>query len=90
MNSNIYKELSADLRKKNVCLVAVSKTKPIKAIEELYNQGQRIFGENRVQELVEKWESMPKDIQWHCIGHLQRNKVKYIAPLSLRKIPNLD
>jgi pyridoxal phosphate enzyme (YggS family) len=63
-----------------VTLVAVSKTKPANLIQELYIQGQRIFGENRVQELVEKYEALPKDIQWHLIGHLQRNKVKYIAP----------
>lgn len=61
-------------------LVAVSKTKPNSAIEEAYATGQRIFGENRVQELVDKHEALPKDIQWHLIGHLQRNKVKYIAP----------
>ncbi|MCH2046632.1 MAG: YggS family pyridoxal phosphate-dependent enzyme, partial [Saprospiraceae bacterium] len=60
-------------------LVAVSKTKPKEAIQVLYNQGQRIFGENRVQELVPKHEALPKDIQWHLIGHLQSNKVKYIA-----------
>ncbi len=64
---------------KKVTLVAVSKTKPVEAINELYKAGQRIFGENRVQELVEKYEVLPKDIQWHLIGHLQRNKVKYIA-----------
>lgn len=64
----------------DVCLVAVSKTKPIDAILEKYNQGQRIFGENKVQELVAKYEGLPKDIEWHLIGHLQTNKVKYIAP----------
>jgi pyridoxal phosphate enzyme (YggS family) len=64
----------------HVTLVAVSKTKPIEAIQELYDAGQRIFGENRVQELVDKYEVLPKDIHWHLIGHLQRNKVKYIAP----------
>lgn len=63
----------------SVTLVAVSKTKPISDIQEAYDQGQRIFGENRVQEMTEKWEKMPKDIEWHMIGHLQRNKVKYIA-----------
>lgn len=63
-----------------VSLVAVSKTKPISAILEAYSFGQRDFGENKVQELVEKWEALPKDINWHMIGHLQRNKVKYIAP----------
>lgn len=64
----------------DVTLVAVSKTKPNTAIEEAYNAGQRIFGENKVQELTEKSESLPKDIEWHMIGHLQSNKVKYIAP----------
>ena len=64
----------------NITLVAVSKTKPNSAIEEAYAAGQRIFGENKVQELVTKAESLPKDIQWHLIGHLQKNKVKYIAP----------
>jgi len=63
-----------------VTLVAVSKTKPNTDIEKLYNVGQRIFGENKVQELVDKQEALPKDIQWHLIGHLQTNKVKYIAP----------
>ena len=61
-------------------LVAVSKTKPETAIQALYEQGQRHFGENRVQELVGKFEALPQDIQWHLIGHLQTNKVKYIAP----------
>ncbi|MBM3451800.1 MAG: YggS family pyridoxal phosphate-dependent enzyme [Bacteroidetes bacterium] len=64
----------------HVKLVAVSKTKPIEAIQVLHDAGQRIFGENRVQELVEKHELLPEDIKWHLIGHLQRNKVKYIAP----------
>lgn len=63
----------------NVTLVAVSKTKPLSDILEAYNAGQRIFGENRVQEMVEKEEELPKDIQWHMIGHVQRNKVKYMA-----------
>ena len=65
---------------KNVLLVAVSKTKPIVSIESAYVYGQRDFGENKVQEMVEKYNSLPKDINWHMIGHLQRNKVKYIAP----------
>jgi len=64
----------------NVTLIAVSKTKPISLIQEAYESGQRDFGENRVQELVEKQEALPNDICWHMIGHLQRNKVKYIAP----------
>ena len=64
----------------NVTLVAVSKTKPISLIQEAYETGQRDFGENKVQELVDKQEALPNDIRWHMIGHLQRNKVKYIAP----------
>jgi pyridoxal phosphate enzyme (YggS family) len=64
----------------NVKLVAVSKTKSINLIESAYRAGQRDFGENKVQELVNKFENLPKDINWHMIGHLQRNKVKYIAP----------
>lgn len=63
-----------------VTLVAVSKTKPNEAILEAYSCGQRVFGENKVQELAQKYESLPQDIQWHMIGHLQSNKVKYIAP----------
>ena len=63
-----------------VTLVAVSKTKPISDLMEAYDAGQRIFGENKIQEMVEKWEAMPKDIQWHMIGHVQTNKVKYMAP----------
>jgi len=63
----------------SVSLVAVSKTKPKQDIEEAYQAGQRHFGENKIQELAEKWEALPKDICWHAIGHLQRNKVKYIA-----------
>ncbi|MDP5091861.1 MAG: YggS family pyridoxal phosphate-dependent enzyme [Polaribacter sp.] len=63
----------------NVTLVAVSKTKPISDLQEAYDAGQRIFGENKVQEMVEKYDALPKDIQWHMIGHLQRNKVKYMA-----------
>ena len=63
----------------NVTLVAVSKTKPVSDLMEAYNAGQRIFGENKIQEMTEKWEEMPKDIQWHMIGHVQTNKVKYMA-----------
>jgi pyridoxal phosphate enzyme (YggS family) len=63
----------------NVTLVAVSKTKPVSNLMEAYNAGQRIFGENKIQEMTEKWEQMPKDIQWHMIGHVQTNKVKYMA-----------
>lgn len=64
----------------NVKLVAVSKTKPVNEIMEAYNAGHRDFGENKIQEMIEKWEQMPKDIKWHMIGHVQRNKVKYMAP----------
>ena len=63
----------------NVTLVAVSKTKPNEAVLEAYATGHRIFGENKVQEMTQKWEELPRDIQWHMIGHLQTNKVKYIA-----------
>ncbi|OYQ31861.1 YggS family pyridoxal phosphate-dependent enzyme [Flavobacterium cyanobacteriorum] len=64
----------------HVTLVAVSKTKPVADLMQAYNAGQRIFGENKIQEMAEKWEQMPKDIQWHMIGHVQTNKVKYMAP----------
>lgn len=82
----------------NVTLVAVSKTKPVSDLMQIYEIGGRIFGENYVQELVEKHAEMPKDIQWHMIGHLQRNKVKYIAPFvalihsvdSLRLLQEID
>jgi pyridoxal phosphate enzyme (YggS family) len=80
VNSNLYDDISAELAAKNVALVAVSKTKPAKEILELYDLGQRDFGENYVGELVEKYEQLPRDIRWHFIGHLQSNKVKYIAP----------
>ncbi|MGK0421828.1 MAG: pyridoxal phosphate enzyme (YggS family) [Polaribacter sp.] len=63
----------------NVSLVAVSKTKPIEDLQEAYDAGQRIFGENKIQEMVDKFDVLPKDIQWHMIGHLQSNKVKYMA-----------
>jgi pyridoxal phosphate enzyme (YggS family) len=65
---------------KHVTLVAVSKTKPIDDLMVAYDAGQRIFGENKIQEMTEKWEQMPKDIQWHMIGHIQTNKVKFMAP----------
>ena len=64
----------------HVTLVAVSKTKPVTDLMEAYNAGQRIFGENKIQEMTEKWQQMPKDIQWHMIGHVQSNKVKYMIP----------
>ena len=74
--SAIKKEIGTS----NVKLIAVSKTKPVESILEAYEAGHRLFGENMVQELVEKYEKLPKDIEWHLIGHLQTNKVKYIAP----------
>ena len=74
--SAIKKEIGT----RNVKLIAVSKTKPVESILEAYEAGHRLFGENMVQELVEKHEKLPKDIEWHLIGHLQTNKVKYIAP----------
>jgi pyridoxal phosphate enzyme (YggS family) len=79
IRENINK-INSELSVLGVTLVAVSKTKPNADIMEAYEAGQRIFGENHVQELVEKYETLPKDIKWHLIGHLQTNKVKYIAP----------
>jgi PLP dependent protein len=79
VNTEKYKEIIEQLNGK-ATLVAVSKTKPNEDIIELYNLGQRDFGENYVQELVDKEAALPKDIRWHFIGHLQSNKVKYIAP----------
>ena len=76
----MYTNIAAYCKTHHVKLVAVSKTKPISAIQELYAAGQRIFGENRVQEMTEKYNQLPKDIEWHLIGHLQKNKAKYIAP----------
>ena len=73
--NNIKSQLPA-----NVTLVAVSKTKPVADLMEAYDAGQRIFGENKIQEMTDKWEIMPKDIEWHMIGHVQTNKVKYMAP----------
>ena len=64
----------------DVTLVAVSKTKPVSKLMQAYDAGQRIFGENKIQEMVEKHDVMPNDIKWHMIGHVQRNKVKYMAP----------
>jgi len=76
----MLKKILTELAPSNTTLIAVSKTKPNEAIQKMYDQGQRIFGENKVQELVRKYEVLPKDIDWHLIGHLQSNKVKYIAP----------
>ena len=73
--NNIKSQLPA-----HVTLVAVSKTKPVADLMEAYDAGHRIFGENKIQEMTEKWEVMPKDIEWHMIGHVQTNKVKYMAP----------
>jgi PLP dependent protein len=80
VNISAYQSIQATLANQEVTLIAVSKTKPNKDLMELYAIGQRAFGENYVQELVDKAVSLPKDIEWHFIGHLQSNKVKYIAP----------
>lgn len=75
-----FSQIQKECEQKNVRLVAVSKTKPVEAIRELYELGHRDFGENYVQELVDKHEQLPADIRWHFIGHLQSNKAKYIVP----------
>lgn len=79
MIANKLQKLYGELPKE-VTLVAVSKTKPIADLQDAYDAGQRVFGENKVQEMCTKWEQLPKEINWHFIGHLQRNKVKYLAP----------
>lgn len=79
VNIQVYQEIQSICSQKHVTLVAVSKTKPVADIQALYDMGQRDFGENYVQELVEKQPQLPADIRWHFIGHLQSNKVKYIA-----------
>jgi pyridoxal phosphate enzyme (YggS family) len=79
MIADRIKEIASTLPS-TVSLIAVSKTKPVSDLQEAYDAGQRAFGENKVQELVDKYEVLPKDIEWHLIGHLQTNKVKYIAP----------
>ncbi len=79
MIANKLQKLYGELPKE-VTLVAVSKTKPISDLQDAYDAGQRVFGENKVQEMCAKWEQLPKEIDWHFIGHLQRNKVKYLAP----------
>ena len=76
--SNSLKNIKQDLPN-HVTLVAVSKTKPNAHLIEAYEVGQRIFGENKIQEMTQKWEDLPKDIEWHMIGHVQTNKVKYMA-----------
>ncbi|MBS1773858.1 MAG: YggS family pyridoxal phosphate-dependent enzyme [Bacteroidetes bacterium] len=80
VNVAAWQSLTAELQAKGVTLIAVSKTKPASDIQEMYALGQRDFGENYVQELVDKHAQLPQDIRWHYIGHLQSNKVKYIAP----------
>lgn len=80
VNKAVYQDLNDFLSQKSATLVAVSKTKPVADIQALYNLGQRDFGENYVQEITEKHTALPADIRWHFIGHLQTNKVKYIAP----------
>lgn len=79
MSNTAFEQIAASIPS-NVQLVAISKTKPNEDILKVYEEGQRHFGENKVQELLDKYESLPKDIRWHLVGHLQRNKVKYIAP----------
>ncbi len=85
MNSEDFMSIAENITKfkdeipEEVTLVAISKTKPVDDILEAYNAGQRIFGENKIQEMTEKWEKLPKDIKWHMVGHVQRNKVKYMA-----------
>ena len=80
VNKAVWEQLTQEFAGKGVTLIAVSKTKPVSDITELYVAGQRDFGENYVQELVGKQPQLPADIRWHYIGHLQSNKVKYIAP----------
>jgi pyridoxal phosphate enzyme (YggS family) len=80
INTVAYHQIKETLTNHNATLVAVSKTKPVEAIKALYDLGQRDFGENYVQELTEKQSQLPNDVRWHFIGHLQTNKVKYIAP----------
>ena len=80
INKENYNKIKDVLNNKNVRLIAVSKRKPIEDILDLYELGHRDFGENRVQEMIEKAPLLPDDIHWHFIGHLQSNKVKYLAP----------
>lgn len=80
MNLEAYQRISEECGQYNAKLIAISKTKPTSDIQLLYEQGHRMFGENKVQEMEAKQVDLPKDIQWHMVGHLQRNKVKYIAP----------
>ena len=81
VENEIQKACDRSARNRNdVTLIAVSKTKPVETLQEAYNLGVRVFGENKVQELVDKYEVLPNDIKWHMIGHLQRNKVKAVLP----------
>lgn len=80
MNLSRYHDIVKEIEPTGARLVAVSKTKPVSDISELYGLGQRLFGENKTQEMCAKYEDLPKDIEWHLVGHLQTNKVKYIAP----------
>lgn len=80
INTTVYQSIIEELKQSSTTLVAVSKTKPASDIDALYNLGQRDFGENYVQEFIEKVPQLPQDIKWHFIGHLQTNKVKYIVP----------
>ncbi len=79
VNLSTLNDLLKTTKERNVLLIVVSKTRSIHEIQELYDHGIRDFGENRVQEMVEKYEALPKDIRWHMIGHLQKNKIKYLA-----------
>jgi pyridoxal phosphate enzyme (YggS family) len=98
MDIQKYSEISEEAKRFGAKLIAVSKTKPVEDILELYHAGQKYFGENKVQEMVDKYEALPKDIEWHLIGHLQTNKVKYIASFvscihavdSLRLLEEID
>lgn len=80
INQRQYLDLKAYTDERNVGLVAISKTKPVSQLMEAYELGQRIFGENKAQEMADKHPQMPEDVEWHFVGHLQRNKVKTIAP----------
>ncbi len=77
---DIFAQISSEIKEFNSTLVVVTKTKSVELISEYYDRGHRDFGENKVQELLPKYDTLPKDIRWHFIGHLQKNKVKYIAP----------
>lgn len=80
MNQEAFEKLNNEIESQGASLIAVSKTKSVEDILKVYGMGQRMFGENKAQEMLHKYQQLPKDIQWHFIGHLQRNKVKYIAP----------